>query len=90
MRGYRYTSSLVMFSLTARQQQKEKDMTEFNEEIGLVQAQNKARSYNKRVNELQQQIQELVDLATDAVAKLPEESKWYFEARLEKLKEKSS
>ena len=65
-------------------------MTEFNEEIGLVQAQNKARSYNKRVNELQQQIQELTDLATDAVAKLPEESKWYFEARLEKLKEKSS
>lgn len=65
-------------------------MTEFNEAIGLVQAQNKARSYNKRVNELQQLVQEMTDLATEAVAKLPEESKWYFEARLEKLKEKSS
>ena len=65
-------------------------MTEFNEAIGLVQAQNKARSYNKRVNELQQLVQEITDLATDAINKLPEESKWYFEARLEKLKEKSS
>ena len=65
-------------------------MTEFNEAIGLVQAQNKARSYNKRVNELQQQVQELTDLATDAIDKLPEDAKWYFEARLEKLKEKSS
>jgi len=65
-------------------------MTEFNEHIGLVQTQNKARAYNKRVGELQQQVQELTDLATDAIDKLPEESKWYFEARLEKLKEKSS
>jgi len=65
-------------------------MTEFNEAIGLVQTQNKARSYNKRVGELQQQVTDLQDLCADAIAKLPEESKWYFEARLEKLKEKSS
>ena len=31
-------------------------MTEFNEHIGLVQTQNKARAYNKRVTELQQQV----------------------------------
>ena len=65
-------------------------MTEFNEAIGLVQTQNKARSYNKKVTEHQQQVTDLQDLCTEAVAKLPEESKWYFEARLEKLKEKSS
>ena len=65
-------------------------MTEFNEHIGLVQTQNKARAYNKRVGELQQQVTDLQELCTDAVAKLPEEDKWYFEARLEKLKEKSS
>ena len=63
-------------------------MTEFNENIGLVQTQNKARSYNKRVGELQQQVTDLQELCADAVAKLPEEDKWYFEARLEKLKEK--
>ena len=65
-------------------------MTEFNEHIGLVQTQNKARAYNKRVGELQQQVTDLQDLCAEAVAKLPEDTKWYFEARLEKLKEKSS
>ena len=65
-------------------------MTEFNEHIGLVQTQNKARAYNKRVGELQQQVTDLQDLCADAIAKLPEDTKWYFEARLEKLKEKSS
>ena len=65
-------------------------MTEFNEHIGLVQTQNKARAYNKRVGELQQQVIDLQDLCAEAVAKLPEDTKWYFEARLEKLKEKSS
>ena len=65
-------------------------MTEFNEQIGLVQTQNKARAYNKRVGELQQQVIDLQDLCAEAVAKLPEDTKWYFEARLEKLKEKSS
>ena len=65
-------------------------MTEFNEQIGLVQTQNKARAYNKRVGELQQQVTDLQDLCADAIAKLPEDTKWYFEARLEKLKEKSS
>ena len=65
-------------------------MTEFNEHIGLVQTQKKARAYNKRVTELQQQVTDLQDLCADAISKLPEESKWYFEARLEKLKEKSS
>ena len=65
-------------------------MTEFNEHIGLVQTQNKARAYNKRVTELQQQVTDLQELATDAIDKLPEEDKWYFEARLEKLKENSS
>ena len=65
-------------------------MTEFNEDIGLVQTRNKARSYNKKVTDLQQQVTDLQDLCADAIAKLPEESKWYFEARLEKLKEKSS
>mgnify|MGYP007073319355 FL=1 len=64
-------------------------MTEFNEQIGLVQTQNKARAYNKKVNELVQQVTGLQDLCADAIAKLPEEHKWYFEARLEKLKESS-
>ena len=58
--------------------------------IDMAITENKARAYNNRVGELQQQVTDLQDLCTEAVAKLPEESKWYFEARLEKLKEKSS
>lgn len=65
-------------------------MTEFNEDIGLVQTENKARSYQSKVNELQQRMTELTDLCSDAIARLPEEHQWYFEARLEKIKNKRS
>ena len=70
--------------------QQRRNMTEFNEDIGLVQTENKARSYQSKVNELQQRMTELMDLCSDAIARLPEEHQWYFEARLEKIKNKRS
>tara|TARA_R100000426_G_scaffold5358_2_gene7568 strand:- start:1478 stop:1717 length:240 start_codon:yes stop_codon:yes gene_type:complete len=39
-------------------------MTEFNESIGLVQSQNKARSYDSKVGELQREVTGLRQLVT--------------------------
>ncbi len=56
--------------------------------LDLVRGKNKARSYNKRVDELQQQVTLLQELVTDVVKELPEEKKWSFEERLKKIKER--
>ena len=55
--------------------------------LDLVRGENKARSYNKRVDELQQQVTLLRELATQMVKELPVEKKWSFEERLKKIKE---
>ena len=55
------------------------------EALDLVRGENKSRSYNSKVGELQQQVTLLRELVADAVRELPEEKKWSFEARLEKI-----
>ena len=57
------------------------------EALYLVRTANKARSYNKRVGELAQQVTELRELVTQMVRELPEEKKWIFEERLKKIKD---
>ena len=54
--------------------------------LDLVRGENKARSYNKRVDELQQQVTELTTLVEAVVKELPMEKKWSFEERLKKIK----
>jgi len=56
--------------------------------LDLVRGENKARSYSKRVDELQQQVTELQELVTQMVKELPVEKKWSFEERLKKIKER--
>ena len=56
--------------------------------LDLVRGENKARSYNKRMDELQQQVTDLQELVADVVRELPEEKKWSFEERLKKIKER--
>ena len=54
--------------------------------LDLVRGENKARSYSKRVDELQQQVTDLQELVADVVRELPDEKKWSFEERLKKIK----
>jgi len=56
--------------------------------LDLVRGENKARSYSKRVDELQQQVTELTELVTQMVKELPDDKKWSFEERLKKIKER--
>jgi len=56
--------------------------------LDLVRGENKARSYSKRVDELQQQVTDLQELVADVVRELPDEKKWSFEERLKKIKER--
>jgi len=56
--------------------------------LDLVRGENKARSYNKKIDELQQQVTSLQELVADVVRELPEEKKWSFEERLKKIKER--
>jgi len=68
-----------------RKHDKGETMTVDFEALDLVRGENKARSYNSKVGELQQQVTLLRELVADAVRELPEEKKWSFEARLEKI-----
>ena len=54
--------------------------------LDLVRGENKARSYSKRVDELQQQVTELTELVTQMLKELPDDKKWSFEERLKKIK----
>ena len=60
-------------------------MTVDFEALDLVRGENKSRSYNSKVKELSRQNGELRQLVADAVRELPEEKKWSFEARLQKI-----
>ena len=57
--------------------------------LDLVRGENKARSYNKRVGELAQQVTSLQELVTQMIKELPKEKKWSFEERLKKIKDSS-
>ena len=56
--------------------------------LDLVRGENKSRSYNKKIDELQQQVTELQELVTQMVKELPVEKRWIFEERLKKIKER--
>tara|TARA_R110000824_G_scaffold145063_1_gene313285 strand:- start:162 stop:356 length:195 start_codon:yes stop_codon:yes gene_type:complete len=56
--------------------------------LDLVRGENKSRSYNKKIDELQQQVTALQELVTQMVKELPVEKKWSFEERLKKIKER--
>jgi hypothetical protein len=56
--------------------------------LDLVRGENKARSYNTKLDGLQQQVTELTKLVTDVVKELPKEKVWSFEERLKKIKER--
>ena len=56
--------------------------------LDLVRGENKSRSYNKKIDELQLQVTDLQELVADVVRELPEEKKWSFEERLKKIKER--
>ncbi len=54
--------------------------------LDLVRTQNKARSYNTKLDGLVQQVTDLQELAEQMVKELPDEKKWSFEERLKKIK----
>ena len=54
--------------------------------LDLVRSENKARSYNRKLDELAQENQELVRLVQDLVDDLPDEKKSSVQERLNKIK----
>ena len=56
--------------------------------LDLVRGENKSRSYNTKLDGLQQQVTELQELVTQMVKELPVEKRWSFEERLKKIKER--
>ena len=56
--------------------------------LDLVRGENKSRSYNTKLDGLQQQVTELQELVTQMVKELPMEKNWSFEERLKKIKER--
>ena len=56
------------------------------EALDLVRSSNRSRSYNKKLDGLQQQVKELGELVEVLVAELPEDKRWSFEERLNKIK----
>ena len=55
--------------------------------LDLVRGENKSRSYNTKLDGLQQQVTSLQELVTQMIKELPDEKKWSFEERLKKIKE---
>ena len=56
--------------------------------LDLVRGENKSRSYNTKLDGLQQQVTSLQELVTQMIKELPDEKKWSFEERLKKIKER--
>jgi cell division protein FtsB len=65
---------------------KEKSMAVDFDALDLVRTENKARAYNKKIDQLAKENQELVALVQTLVRELPDEKKWSFEERLKKIK----
>jgi|TARA_R100001463_G_scaffold118718_1_gene174516 protoporphyrinogen oxidase len=57
--------------------------------LDLVRSRNKSRAYNRKLDELQQQVTSLQELVEAVVRELPEDKKWSFEERLKKIKKSS-
>lgn len=58
------------------------------EALDLVRSSNRSRSYNKKLDGLQQQVKELGELVKVLVRELPEDKRWSFEERLNKIKKR--
>ena len=56
--------------------------------LDFVRGENKARSYNTKLDGLQQQVTSLQELVTLTIKELPVEKRWSFEERLKKIKER--
>jgi hypothetical protein len=56
--------------------------------LDLVRGENKSRSYNTKLDGLQQQVTDLQELVAQMVKELPVEKRWSFEERLKKIKER--
>jgi hypothetical protein len=60
------------------------------EALDFVRSENRSRTYNKKLDELQQQMKELTSLVEAVVRELPDTKKWYYEERLKRIsKEKA-
>jgi len=60
------------------------------EALDFVRTSNKSRTYNKKLDELQQQVNQLQELVTQMVKELPDDKKCSFEEQLTKIsKEKA-
>ena len=57
--------------------------------LDLVRSRNKSREYNKKIDELTQQNQLLLELVEAVVRELPDDKRWSFEERLKKIKNSS-
>ena len=57
--------------------------------LDLVRTENKARAYNRKVDELTQQNHSLQELVEAVVRELPSDKRWSFEERLKKIKNSS-
>jgi len=58
------------------------------EALDLVRSSNRSRSYNKKLDGLQQQVTELGELVKVLVRELPEDKRWSFEERFQKIKKR--
>tara|TARA_R100001163_G_scaffold923_6_gene1453 strand:+ start:346 stop:540 length:195 start_codon:yes stop_codon:yes gene_type:complete len=56
--------------------------------LDLVRSENKSRFYNKKLDDLAKENQELAQLVKVLVAELPDEKKWSFEERFQKIKKR--
>ena len=54
--------------------------------LDLVRGENRSRTYNKKLDGLQTQVNELQELVAQMVKELPVEKRWSFEERLKKIK----
>ena len=57
--------------------------------LDLVRGENKSRFYNKNLDRLQQQVTDLHELVEAVIRELPEDKKWSFEERLQRIKNSS-
>ena len=56
--------------------------------LDLVRSENKSRFYNKKLDDLAKENQELAQLVKVLAAELPDEKKWSFEERFQKIKKR--
>ena len=57
--------------------------------LDLVRSSNRARTYNKKLDELTQRNQSLQELVEAMIREIPNDKKWSFEERLKKIKNSS-